>query len=77
MSKCQKAFDGLKEYLASVPTLSASGDTIELFLYLAATDQTLIEILTKEDGEKVLQQVELNYTPTENMIFVLLMAARN
>lgn len=60
-------------------------DAIELFLYITATCQTLETVLLKEeDGKqlsvyyisKVLQQAELNYSPTKNMVFTLVVAAR-
>lgn len=71
--------------MATMPTLAAPGDAIELFLYSAATHITLAAVLLKDEDDrqmsvyyvsKVLQQMELNYTQTEKMVFILIVAGR-
>ncbi|GMI95624.1 hypothetical protein HRI_003231700 [Hibiscus trionum] len=67
---CQEAFDHLKKYLASPPTLAAPKEGEILLMYLAVTNETIAAILVRQEVSnqrpeyhlcRVLQPVEMRY----------------
>ena len=82
---CQLAFDELKSYLASVPTLARPKEGEVLELYLSASDEVVSSVLIKEVDRvqrpiyyvsKVLQGAETRYLQIEKLAYALVIAAR-
>ena len=82
---CDNAFLALKQYLISPPQLVSPTPGETLYLYLAASDETLAAVLIKEDSRKqlpvyyvskALHLSELNYSKVEKLAFALVMASR-
>ena len=81
---CQQAFKDLKEYL-TVPPLLVSPEMREtLYLYLAASKETMAVILIRKTPKrqfsmyyvsKTLHSSKLNYKKIEKLMCVLLMAS--
>ncbi|GKU87084.1 hypothetical protein SLEP1_g1535 [Rubroshorea leprosula] len=83
--ECQRAFDELKQYLASAPLLSKAVDGECLYLYLGVTEEAVSSILLREENKnqkpvcyvsKVLQGAEQNYPLAEKAAFALVYTAR-
>ncbi|KAL0445161.1 UNVERIFIED_CONTAM: hypothetical protein Slati_2238800 [Sesamum latifolium] len=84
-ASCQRAFEELKNYLASLPLLvkPSLGDTF--YLYLSATLQAVSSVLIREEKgkqlpiyyvHKVINGAEGRYTPLEKMALALVTTAR-
>ena len=83
--QCEITFVDLKAYLSS-PLLLVSPEAGEkLYLYLAASEETLAAVLIKETPKgqlpvyyvsKALHDSELNYSKIEKLAYSLLMASR-
>ncbi|GKV21529.1 hypothetical protein SLEP1_g31504 [Rubroshorea leprosula] len=83
--ECQRAFDELKQYLASAPLLSKPVDGECLYLYLGVTEEAVSSVLLREENKiqkpicyvsKVLQGAEQNYPLAEKAAFALVCTAR-
>ncbi|GKV32747.1 hypothetical protein SLEP1_g41332 [Rubroshorea leprosula] len=83
--ECQRAFDELKQYLASAPLLSKPVDEECLYLYLGVTEEAVSSVLLREENKsqkpvcyvsKVLQGAEQNYPLAEKVAFALVCTAR-
>ena len=83
--QCEKAFINLKAYLSSPPILISLEARKKLYLYLAASEETLAAVLIKETPKgqlpiyyisKTLHDSELNYSKIEKFTYSLLMASR-
>ncbi|GKV02926.1 hypothetical protein SLEP1_g15302 [Rubroshorea leprosula] len=83
--ECQKAFDELKQYLASAPLLSKPVDGECLYLYLGVTEEAVSSVLLREENKrqkpicyvsKVLQGAEQNYPLAEKATFALVCMAQ-
>ncbi|GKV17775.1 hypothetical protein SLEP1_g28236 [Rubroshorea leprosula] len=81
----RKAFDELKQYLASTPLLSKPVDGECLYLYLGVTEEAMSSVLLREENKnqkpicyvsKVLQGAEQNYPLAEKAVFALVYTAR-
>ncbi|GKV53120.1 hypothetical protein SLEP1_g59664, partial [Rubroshorea leprosula] len=79
-NECQRAFDELKQYLASAPLLSKPGDGECLYLYLGVIEEVVSSVLLREENtiqkpicyvSKVLQGAEQNYLLAEKAAFAL------
>ncbi|GKV39829.1 hypothetical protein SLEP1_g47544 [Rubroshorea leprosula] len=82
---CQRAFDELKQYLASAPLLSKPVEGESLYLYLGVTTEAISSVLLREENKnqkpicyvsKVLQGAEQNYPLVEKAAFALVYTAR-
>ncbi|XP_031101915.1 uncharacterized protein LOC116005818 [Ipomoea triloba] len=83
---CQKAFESLKEYLASPIVLSRPEPGEELQIYLSASDRAISAVLCRTDPEGVqrpvyyishaLQGPELRYSRLEKVVFALYTTAK-
>ncbi|GKU96922.1 hypothetical protein SLEP1_g10102 [Rubroshorea leprosula] len=78
--ECQRAFDELKQYLASAPLLSKPMEGESLYLYMGVTKEAVSSVLLREDNKnqkpicyvsKVLQDAEQNYPLAEKAAFAL------
>ncbi|GKV24654.1 hypothetical protein SLEP1_g34238 [Rubroshorea leprosula] len=83
--KCQRAFDKLKQYLASAPLLSKPVERESLYLYLRVIEEAVSSVLLREENKnqkpiyyvsKVLQGAEQNYPLAEKAVFALVYTAR-
>ncbi|GKV50689.1 hypothetical protein SLEP1_g57387 [Rubroshorea leprosula] len=83
--ECQKAFDELKQYLASAPLLSKPVEGESLYLYMGVTREAVSSVLLREENKnqkpicyvsKVLQAAEQNYPLAEKAAFALVYTAR-
>ncbi|GKV48579.1 hypothetical protein SLEP1_g55379 [Rubroshorea leprosula] len=83
--ECQRAFDELKQYLASAPLLFKPVDGECLYLYLGVTEEAVSSVLLREENKiqkpicyvsKVLQGAEQNYPLAEKAAFALVCTAR-
>ena len=83
--QCEKAFVNLKTYLSSPPLLVSPKAREKLYLYLAASEETLAAVLIKETPKgqllvyyvsKALHDSEFNYNKIEKLAYSLLMAFR-
>ena len=83
--QCEKAFINLKAYLSSPPILISLEARKKLYLYLAASEETLTAVLIKEISKdqlpiyyvnKSFHDSELNYSKIEKLAYSLLMASR-
>ncbi|GKV18246.1 hypothetical protein SLEP1_g28653 [Rubroshorea leprosula] len=84
-AECQKAFDELKQYLASAPLLSKPVEGESLYMYLGVTEEAVSSVLLREENKnqkpicyvsKVLQGAEQKYPLVEKAFFALVCAAR-
>ncbi|XP_031096999.1 uncharacterized protein LOC116001249 [Ipomoea triloba] len=83
---CQRAFESLKEYLASPIVLSRPEPREELQVYLSASDRAISAVLCRTDPEgiqrpvyyisHVLQGPELRYSRLEKVVFALYTTAK-
>ncbi|XP_012835110.1 PREDICTED: uncharacterized protein LOC105955856 [Erythranthe guttata] len=83
--ECQKAFEELKQYLASPPLLTKPREGDELLLYLATTSEAISAVLVLE-GERghqpiyyvsrALRGAEQRYSNIERLALALITAAR-
>ncbi|WP_248788867.1 ribonuclease H family protein, partial [Escherichia coli] len=80
---CQKAWEQLKVYLASLPTLRQSQEGEPLVLYLAVTEKAVSSVLVKEEGpkqwpvyyvSKSLHGAEVRYPLLQKAIYALVLA---
>ncbi|GKV35867.1 hypothetical protein SLEP1_g44073 [Rubroshorea leprosula] len=80
--ECQRAFDELKQYLASAPLLFKPIERESLCLYLGVTEEAVSSVLLREENRnqkpicyvsKVLQGAEQNYPLAENVTFALIL----
>ena len=85
ISRCQQAFEELKNYLGSSPLLIKLESGEELFLYLAVSPVALAVVLIKEEAKiqrsiyyisRVLRDTETRYTKLKKLTYALLIAAR-
>ncbi|GKV34408.1 hypothetical protein SLEP1_g42783 [Rubroshorea leprosula] len=83
--ECQRAFDELKQYLASAPLLSKPVEGESLYLYMGVIEEAVSLVLLREENKnqkpicyvsKVLQGAEQNYPLAENVAFALVYTAR-
>jgi hypothetical protein len=83
--ECSVAFQGIKAYLSSPPSLSIPNRGEPLFLYLAVSDHAVSAVLVRELGQeqkpvffvsKVMDETELRYLPLEKAALALLQAAK-
>ncbi|GKU87474.1 hypothetical protein SLEP1_g1867 [Rubroshorea leprosula] len=83
--ECQKAFDELKQYLASAPLLFKPVEGESLYLYMGVTGEAVSSVLLREENKnqkpicyvsKVLQGAEQNYPLAEKVAFALVYTAR-
>ncbi|GKV43001.1 hypothetical protein SLEP1_g50348 [Rubroshorea leprosula] len=83
--ECQRAFDELKQYLASAPLLSKLVEGENLYLYMGVTGEAVSSALLREENKnqkpicymsKVLQGAEQNYPLVEKAAFALVYTAR-
>ncbi|XP_024013349.1 uncharacterized protein LOC112087712 [Eutrema salsugineum] len=84
-SKCEEAFQQLKEYLASPPILAKPETGETLYLYIAVPSSAASGVLVKEDrGEqkpifyvsKTLDDAEKRYPTLEKLALAVIMSAR-
>ena len=85
IDECQQAFEELKAYLSSPPSISSLQPGEELFLYLAVSLVAVSAALIREE-EKVQKPVyyasrafrgaKERYLPMEKLAFALVMATR-
>ncbi|WP_271039623.1 reverse transcriptase domain-containing protein [Agrobacterium sp. ST15.13.040] len=82
---CQKAWEELKVYLASLPTLRQPREGEPLVLYLAVTEKAVSSVLIKEEGpkqwpvyyvSKSLHGAEVRYPLLQKAIYALVLAGR-
>ncbi|GKU99600.1 hypothetical protein SLEP1_g12423 [Rubroshorea leprosula] len=80
-----RAFDELKQYLASAPLLSKPMEGESLYMYLGVTEGAVSSVLLKEENKnqkpicyvsKVLQGIEQKYPLAEKAAFALVYTAR-
>ncbi|GKV51633.1 hypothetical protein SLEP1_g58269 [Rubroshorea leprosula] len=83
--ECQRAFDELKQYLASAPLLSKPMERESLYMYLGVTKEAVSSVLLREKNKnqkpicyvsKVLQGAEQKYPLVEKAAFALVCIAR-
>ena len=83
--QCEKAFADLKTYLSSPPLLVSPEVGERLYLYLAASEETLAAVLIRDTlkGQfpiyyvsKALHDSELNYSKIEKLVYSLIMASK-
>ena len=83
--QCEKTFVNLKAYLSSLPLLVSREAGEKLYLYLAASEETLAAVLIKKTLKeqlpvyyvsKALHDSEFNYNKIEKLTYSLLMASR-
>ena len=81
----QEAFTNLKAYLSSPPLLISPKAREKLYLYLAASEETLTVVLIKETSKgqlliyyvnKAFHDSKLNYSKIEKLAYSFLMASR-
>ena len=82
--KCEKAFQGLKEYLTQAPMLTAVDTGEDLFMYLSVFDHAVSTVLLRDQGvqqpvyyiSKTLVDAETRYLPLEKLVLALVHATR-
>ena len=83
--QCEEAFTNLKAYLSSPPFLVSAEPGEKLHFYLAASEETLADVLIKKTSKgqlpiyyisKSLHDSELNYSRIEKLAYSLLMASQ-
>ncbi|GJX80331.1 reverse transcriptase domain-containing protein [Tanacetum coccineum] len=83
--EAEAAFKQMKKLIAELPTLTAPREHEELIIYLAATKEAISAILmTDREGKQIpvyfvsraLRGLEINYTPMEKLVLVLLSASK-
>ena len=83
--ECQKAFQGLKDYLTMAPLLSPSVQEEELYLYLAVSPHAMSSAFIREEGKvqkpvyytsRALRGAEGRYPLIEKLAFALITASR-
>ncbi|GJT67970.1 reverse transcriptase domain-containing protein [Tanacetum coccineum] len=81
----EQAFKQLKQHLSELPLLVAPKPKEKLIVYLSATHGAISAVLMTERGtvqtpvyfvSRVLQGLELNYTPMEKLVLLLVFAAK-
>ncbi|XP_071933160.1 uncharacterized protein [Coffea arabica] len=84
-SKCQKAFDELKAYIAQLPALTSPAQGETLFIYLAVGEEAISTVLVWEEDKiqkpvyyvsRALQGAESRYTPVERYVLTLVHSVR-
>ncbi|CAH9133666.1 unnamed protein product [Cuscuta epithymum] len=80
-TECQRAFEELKQYLASPPVLSKPQPGETLFLYLGVSTSAISSVLIREDDgvqkaifyvSKTLREAELRYSPIEKTVLAII-----
>ena len=83
--QCEKAFADLKTYLSSPPLLVNLEARKKLYLYLAASEETLVAVLIKETPKgqfliyyvsKTLHDFEFNYSKIKKLAYSLITASK-
>ena len=83
--ECQKAFQGLKDYLTMAPLLSPSVQEEELYLYLAMSPHAMSSAFIREEGKvqkpvyytsRALRGAEGRYPLIEKLAFAPITASR-
>nr|GEY45283.1 reverse transcriptase domain-containing protein [Tanacetum cinerariifolium] len=84
-TEAKQAFQQLKQHLSELPLLVAPKPQEELIIYLSATYGAISAVLITERGtaqtpiyfiSRVLQGLELNYSPMEKLVLSLVFAAK-
>ncbi|GKB23619.1 reverse transcriptase domain-containing protein [Tanacetum coccineum] len=83
--KAEQAFKQLKQHLSELPLLVAPKQKEELIVYLSASYKAVSAVLMIERGtvqkpvyfiSRALQGLELNYTPMEKLVLLLVFSAK-
>ncbi|XP_052195975.1 uncharacterized protein LOC127803624 [Diospyros lotus] len=84
-SECQRAFEKLKEHLATPPVLTKPKPGEPLYIYLAVANEAVSSVLIREENRiqrpvyyasKRLSGAEVRYLPMEKLAFALITSAR-
>ncbi|KAJ4793841.1 Pol-polyprotein [Rhynchospora pubera] len=83
--ECQDAFEKIKEYLATPPTISrpVKGETLYLYVATSETAVSAVLIRIEENQQKpvyfvsrILRDAEIRYPPVEKVAFAVMIASR-
>nr|GEW21869.1 reverse transcriptase domain-containing protein [Tanacetum cinerariifolium] len=83
--EAEQAFQQLKQHLSNLPLLAIPKPQEELIMYLSATHRAISAVLMTERGttqtpvyfiSRVLQGLELNYSPMEKLVLSLVFATK-
>ena len=81
---CERAFQGLKEYLTKASMLTAPEPGKDLYMYLLVSEHAVSAILLRDQGvqqaifyiSKTLVDAEMRYLPLEKLVLALVYATR-